>query len=413
MIKKLALFIMILLFGAVSVLPMPVFDKYIFITKAVLAFGCIVLLASRRFSVFRLIDAPLWIFLGLMSLNIFYTKDARVALDTYLKLSLPLVLLYYLISEARLTGKYFDIFAKAVCVFSFAVSLFAIYESVFGVNPLYKYYIANPFYERYIRGFVRPMSTQFNPAALGTYLIVSLPFSLMLARQQKSFFKTLALCNIVLVSAVNILTFSRGNFIAFIVVVLIYLWSQRRFQSMAGFGVLIVLLVIICFFLPYPFSKFGEQLVPAPGKSILSPYILNRWVTTWRMVNAHPFVGLGFQHFRIEFAQFYPGKEIVVWEKMIADNMYLTLLAETGILGFLGFVYFLFNAIKKGIRKLTQPKTGENEKRRLFIVLLALTGFLLNLAGYEMFYWPNQYFLFCILMGLLSGLIKESRINNG
>jgi len=413
MMKKLALFIMILLFGAISVLPMPLFDKYIFITKAVLVFGCIAVLACRRFCLFRRVDVPLWVFLGLLGLNVLYTKDARVALDTYLKLSVPLLLLYYLISEARLTGKYFDAFAKAICVFSFAVSLYAMYESAFGVNPLYKYYISNPFYERYIRGFVRPMSTQFNPAALGTYLIVSLPFSIFLARQQKSFFKALALCNIILLSVVNILTFSRGNFIAFIVIVMMYLASQRRFKSMAGFGVLIILVVVVCLFLPYPFSKFGEQLVPAPGKSIFSPYILNRWVTTWRMVRAHPFVGLGFQHFRIEFAQFYPGQETVVWEKMIADNMYLTLLAETGILGFLGFIYFLFNWVKKGIQKFASLKTAEDEKRQLFVVLLALTGFLLNLAGYEMFYWSNQYFLFCILMGLLAGLIKEGRVSHG
>ena len=67
----------------------------------------------------------------------------------------------------------------------------------------------------------------------------------------------------------------------------------------------------------------------------------------------HPIFGVGLNHFRILFDKFYLSKPIIQfipYEIKIADNMYLTLIAETGIIGFTGFIIFIFSLFRKGMR---------------------------------------------------------------
>jgi len=69
------------------------------------------------------------------------------------------------------------------------VALYGLAETVLAFNPLYAFWVDNPFYQRYIEFPVRPMSTQFNPAVLATYLACSLPFSWALSRSQSNLAK--------------------------------------------------------------------------------------------------------------------------------------------------------------------------------------------------------------------------------
>ncbi len=92
---------------------------------------------------------------------------------------------------------------------------------------------------------------------------------------------------------------------------------------------------------------------------------------------------------------------------MIADNMYLTLLAETGIVGFAGFLLFIFALIKKAWRKIRTLDYKSLERQQLVIVLSAIIGLLVNMGAYELFYWPNQYLYFCILIGCINALLKK------
>jgi O-antigen ligase len=84
---------------------------------------------------------------------------------------------------------------------------------------------------------------------------------------------------------------------------------------------------------------------------------------------------------------------------MIADNMYLTLIAETGMLGFLSFLIFSFSFLKKGWEQLKILNSNSNGRWELLVSLMAFIGLLVNMGGYELFYWPNQYLLFCIVTG--------------
>jgi len=320
-------------------------------------------------------------------------------------------LIYYLVKESFSLPLEFDILVKTISILSILVSLGGIFESLFAFNPIYEYFIENPYYQRYITGFVRPMSTQYNPVVLGSYLLGCLPFNFLLFKQGKSFFRLLGATAIVLNIVVIILTFSRGVLLGLITMIGFYIFAKKRYRLLAIFFIFLFIFIFICSYLPYPLNRFGKDQMTVANRGILSSYRLARWVMTGHIIMDYPLTGLGFQHFRLRFYEYYPFQHIIPYEFMIADNMYLTILAETGIIGFLGFLMFILYFLSKGYRQLLTLKHKPERREQLLIVLTAFVGLLINMGAYELFYWSNQYMYFCILIGCLGSFYREKQVN--
>jgi O-antigen ligase len=354
-------------------------------------------------------DFPLWFFIFAIGLNVFFAKQRTTALGTYLNIALPMLSIYYLASEGFSVGNSFSLLAKAISIFSILVALGGLFECVFHFNPLYEYWIKNPYYKRYITGFVRPMSTQFNPAPLGSYLLASLPFNFLLFKQNKSAWKALGGAGIVLNIVVLILTFSRGAFLGLIAATIFYSFMQHKHISITAFSTILLIFVFVSALFPYPFNRFSiDYIIKGKGTATFSDYRMDRYLMTGSVLKEHPLVGLGFQHFRERFYEYYPRKNTIPYEVMIADNMYLTLLAETGIIGLLGFLLFIFSLFRKAWRKLNTFRDMPQKRQGLLLVLSAFVGLLVNMAGYELFYWPNPYIYFCILIGLIEAYHRNT-----
>ena len=108
----------------------------------------------------------------------------------------------------------------------------------------------------------------------------------------------------------------------------------------------------------------------------------------------------------MRFYEYYAGTGRELYEFMIPDNMYLTFLAETGIIGTSGFLIFIFFLLKRGFKSFKES-VDENKKEILLICLSALIGLLVNMGAYELFYWNNPYILFCLICGFIQGAIKN------
>jgi O-antigen ligase len=407
MLKHVNIITVLLLFFWLSFFPAPVQEKYYLVTEVFLAFAFVILLIREGRSIFSLDDFPLWFFLVAISINVFFAQQREISLSTYLNLAIPLFLVYYLSKEAFYSKRKFILLTKTICISSILVALGGVLESLFAFNPLYEHVIKNPYYKRYITGFVRPMSTQFNPVILGSYLLGSLPFHFLLFKQSSSFFRLLGIAGIVLSTAVIILTFSRGVLLGLIAMVAFYLVMNRRYKAVAIFFIMLFVFISICSYLPYPFNRFGQCLIISEQRGILSSYRFIRCAMTQQIVKDHPLAGLGFQHFRIRFYEYYPRIDIVPYEFMIADNMYLTILAETGVIGFLGFFIFIFLLLKKAWKRLKTFNFTSIKRWQLAISLTALIGLLVNMGGYELFYWPNPYMFFCILVGIIRAFSRN------
>jgi O-antigen ligase len=86
---------------------------------------------------------------------------------------------------------------------------------------------------------------------------------------------------------------------------------------------------------------------------------------------------------------------------MIPDNMYLSLLSESGILGLLAFLIFIFLLIKRGAQRFNAEKDRQ-VKLTILMPLCALAGLLVNMAAYDLFYWDNPLMLFSLICGFIT-----------
>ncbi len=407
----------------ISFFPTPLQEKFINAGRIFMALAFLAMIARRIKlikSIFTLKDIPVLIFIAVLSLNIFSAEFSAVSFQAYLNLAIPMFFIYYLTKEGISRGNNFTYLAGVIALTSIFIAMLGVFESLFAFNPLYEHFIENPFYRRYITGFVRPMSTQMHTVPLGTYLLGCLPFNFILFKQKRQLFRLLGGIGIILNVTVIILTFSRGVFFGLTAMIVFYLLVQgndrKALICLAG----ILIFVLGCAYLPYPFSRFSPEGILFDDGGVFSSYLSDRWSIVKNMLDIHPLTGVGLQHFRIHFDNFFtgtvkvpfelhsPGLLSVPFEFKVADNMYQTLLAETGLIGFLGFIalalYFLISGYKKG----RSPGYPLKRRRQLFTVLAAFFGFLVNMAAYDLFYWPGQYIFFCIIIGILAGCFKDA-----
>ncbi len=406
--KYLSLVFFVILFAWISFFPQPVQEKYRLFVFLFLFLFFFFLLIERRFNIFKLSDIPLFCFLLGIGINVIFARDTQVALKSYLDLALPVFLLYYLVCGTSFSGAGLKYLAITISLISIAVAMLGIFEALFAFNPLYEYFIENCFYPRYISRFVRPMSTQFNPVVLGSYLLASLPFNFFLFRQRRRSLKTLGAMGVVVCLVIAVLTFSRGVFLGLSAMAAFYLFLRRK--RLLSVGLLIAALssiVLLAAYLPYPFSRLSaDSMIGRRCWGVLSSYRLNRCIMASEMLEDYPLAGAGLKHFRIKFYEYYPAEGPVPYESRIADNMYLSLLAESGLIGFSAFLFFIFSIFKKSY--ITLKRSGPVERSGLALIISGLVGLLVNAAGYELFYWPGPYMYLCVYIGLIEAFYRGS-----
>jgi O-antigen ligase len=202
---------------------------------------------------------------------------------------------------------------------------------------------------------------------------------------------------------VIILTFSRGVFLGFMVMLFFYLWQEHKTKLLKVFALCLVAVIIFCSFQKnVNLTRFGfQRLIAGSYDSILSEYRFERVKMTARIFKDHPFLGIGFNHFRIRFNEYCsPGNSNEIYEFRIPDNMYLMFLAETGLIGSIGFLLFIGFLLKSGLKKV-KPRL-DSQGQVIFVSLVALIGLLINMGAYELFYWWNPYLFFCLLCGFVA-----------
>ncbi|MFA6383763.1 MAG: O-antigen ligase family protein [Candidatus Omnitrophota bacterium] len=391
----------IALLGVVSFCPPFILERRPFLVLGCLLFVFAALVANKGFAILRKSDLPLWIFLAAFGMNVLFARDKSAAWNTYINLSVTMLCVYYVTAEAVTSARKFDILVKMICLFTVLSALLGIIDTVAGWNPLYEFYLQNPYYDRYKdSGFLRAMSTHCNPAILGTYLIAGCPFLILVARSQKDMPNKIAgAVMLAMVIAAVLLTCSRGVFIALTGSLLLLFAFLNRNKT--GYIVLILaavlIFIVVCSFLPYPFAKYGIQGFVFSGDGIISQYRLSRVAMAYDMFASAPFSGVGFQHFRLLFNGYNPLPYPETYEFMIADNMYLTILAETGAVGFLGFCVFVFFVFKKAAAL-------KRARINSYLLMAGIAALLINMGAFELFYWFNPYIYFCLLTGLVEAL---------
>jgi O-antigen ligase len=365
-------------------------------------------LCRRRRPFFCFFGARDWfllVFLLLLAAGIVFPADKFAAGKVYLYLTTILFFLFYIGKILFCSNEGRSAVAVTICVCGSLVALFGLLELVSGRNLLYEYVVRNPFYPyRYLlTSSPRPMSTQFNPAVLGSYLLGCLPFGLVLLEEKSAARHAVGFMTVALCATVTLLTFSRGVLLGLIALLLFYFWNAGRRRGTVAFLGGVLLFIALASFQKDPnLSRYGfRRFLAGSPDSILSEYRFDRVAAAARMVRESPLTGIGLRQSILRFDDYYTGwgKSREPKEFKVLDNMYLTVAAETGVVGISGFLIFVFMVLRRGFQNL---KSSRADAGRWFLGPLAgFVGLLVNMGAYELFYWTGPYMVFCLLCGFI------------
>jgi len=309
---------------------------------------------------------------------------------------------------------------KVVVVWMFANSL----ASLYGLFGFWGSYVPNfPFANSVVMsgygGFMvnRIKSTGMEPLIFGLSLVIPLPMAISVAVARK---KNWLILLIIPQLLALLLTFSRGAWLALLIALfaLSFLFIKQiiRHKLKILIGTALFCIVFEFIFLAafkysglvYVFNRFLSSLEGKSDYSYLMRY--ETGLTALRIFKEHFILGGGIGNFWFYYNQYSPRLLGDWWIKsgMIpptVNNIFLSFLAETGILGFAALVYFLFVLFKTVITSIR--KTKDNESR------IILFGVLASLAAVIVGYQLISTFYFTFIWVLFGIAIAASRISQG
>lgn len=395
-LRYLRIIFFILLFSLISFLPAPLHTQYQLPIRIFYCLFLFILLLDKdcRQNLFSLQDWPLWVFLVSLFAGTVNATNKSVAFDMYFYLVIALFVVFYIGKGVFLTERDRKAVIVTICICSCLVAVIGFLELFFGKNILYEGLIHNPYYERYVG--MRMMSTHLNPAVSGTYFLTTMPFIFPVANSPLRYLRVIGWLLILLSIFAVLFTFSRGVFLGFICLIFFYLLKMQHKKWVVLFCVFVMLFITICSFCIHPeLQRVGFYKLIIGETGIVSGYRTNRIDITSKMLTSYPFCGVGLGHFRIRFFDYNYGvdEQTVPYEFMIPDNMYLSFLSETGIIGTSGFLIFIISLLRNVFVQFRDRTSSVTHS--------ALVGLLVNMAAYELFYWSNPYMLFLLISGFI------------
>jgi len=360
-------------------------------------------------AVFNKNELPLLLFVLAFALGIAPAQDKTLAMWHLYRFIIPIPIAYFIL-KLSFQEKRCIIVIRFICAMASLVAFYGAIEFFTRYNFIYEKVMYNMYYIPFIGR--RMISTQGHPAALSTYLVSILPLTLILiTKEQKFFLKILSWLYAAIIFLGIMLCFSRGGliglFLSFAVIIFFTFRQKRLFLifCLSG-GVLFLILISTILYLKGYHMFYRYNFSELLGCSYFKKFHI--FLSIGKILSDHPFLGLGLGHFRIFFDRYVPilaGN--VAFDSKVADCMYLTLLAETGLVGFFAFIAFIGCLFKRIKNSLTQSFV--NPERRMLIVcfLAGLIGNLGSFLTYDMLYWAVPACLFWFYSGILSSLSEN------
>lgn len=247
-----------------------------------------------------------------------------------------------------------------------------------------------------------------HPNQLAGYLILLIPITFIQFVESTNRVKRslLGLGAIVICTAL-ILTFSRGGWLAIMLVgiILIYLNIPKK---MAMIVALVAALSAVVFILNYgPLGKTKSAVMERvvsfaqPEKEDSVNFRGVCYQTGFKMFQQHPWLGFGAGNYQANINKYF-NESYYAWEAINKHihNWYLQLLIEVGLIGLLAFLWIVFNLFKRLINCWLQLDE-RYEWQHLSGVMAAITAFLIhNLFDVLVIYARGIHFGLVIGIGL-------------
>lgn len=323
-----------------------------------------------------------------------------------LYLFIPNFCLFYV--AGRLTSKEKRQLFGAIILAAVLIGFYALYQYFFGLRHTLEYIKRtqpNLYAEEFL-GRMRIFATFISPNIFASYIVMTLfviPGSFIsYGRREKIIclfcISVMMLALILTKSFGGILTFTAA-FIVFIFLVIFYLLPNLGFRKellkRIGLGLALVLAGFILVSGLFMRQRVTELLSPQNVNNSLKQR-LYYWQASLRMTQEHPIAGVGWRKFGLWYRT-YKAPEANI--SHYAHNVYLQMLAETGILGFLSFLMLIVLFFKRAAALIKEPGPEQGFKIGLFCAGLAfLTHNFFELS----FYFGQASFLWWIILGVFA-----------
>ncbi len=241
------------------------------------------------------------------------------------------------------------------------------------------------------------------------YCMLVIPLILTMSFHSKNkYTKLILILSTLLTGILLVLTFTRGPWIILFGILLILLFRKSK-KILTVFLTALVLLVL--FYGPVTERvKFTFEI--KEGINRASSGRLTLWQNSLQIIKKHPMLGVGYGP--NIFRKMYPHPEYKFYitdphgnfQQSDAHNLFLQIPIETGIVGFIVFIYLLAMYIKCGYSSYMQTK-DYFKKDIAFILFLTIIGFLIcSISGY--FYEDRIGLMFWLYMGISIGIGVET-----
>ena len=330
------------------------------------------------------LDIPILTFFLLLTVSTLKSVNSAVSLN-FVYQFMSYVLLFFLVTNNLRNQKDRSIVIFALFLSTAIVSLYGIYQYFEGLDKtraMIERYYSNQYSPEFMGRLSteKAFSTFVFPPALAGFLILVMPLSISMCLTKLSGRKWIYYLLSVLIFFCLILTFSKGGWIAglFSMMLFIFIWltvikgvKKNLVAIAAAIPVLIFTLLIVSDCLP---------------KVNLSEFVgsfhvrLGYWKSVPSMVKDFFFLGSG----PGTFGTIYPAHRLLHGrETQMAHNNFLQILVETGVAGFLAFIWLWIKFFGRGISLImgsfSATPFAEKEDRMLILGCFAgITGFLLH-----------------------------------
>ncbi|GEM_PF-4903206 len=279
----------------------------------------------------------------------------------------------------------------------------------------------------------RLYATGKEPLFFANYLVFAIPLTFFLITIEAQKYRSRLLwVMLTLEIFALILTFSAGGWIGLIVVIVSLLllrfktlWDHRKGLLITGIAVILGLILLINI---YPILSRGFIALTPKITSIFrleklfandllnySPSVTsttdrkNLSRTAINIFKDHPVIGVGLGNYAFVFNQYKPPDVQRYNFVSIANNQYLEILAETGILGFIFYISFILMICWKSLQAIL-ARPPSLLKNALTFIFCGLLGVLVQYLTFSS--TPLNYFWISagLLMAVINIADKEDRV---
>ncbi|MGB3759452.1 MAG: IctB family putative bicarbonate transporter [Rivularia sp. (in: cyanobacteria)] len=255
-----------------------------------------------------------------------------------------------------------------------------------------------------------------NPNLLAGYILPAVILSFIAIFAWRSgFTKALALTMFIVNSACLVLTFSRGGWIGLVasflvlLVLLLYWWSidMPPFWRTWSLPILLISLGIV--------SVLAVLFVPPVRERVLSIFAgrgdssnnfrINVWMAAIEMIKDRPVIGIGPGN--SAFNKIYPLYQRPNFTALSAYSVFLEIAVETGLIGFVCFIWLLIVTFNSGLLQLRRLRQQRNVQGLWLIAgIVTLVGMLGHGVVDTVWYRPQVNTLWWLMVGLVASYWK-------